>query len=106
PPGGFVPQPVDAVVKENSDGSAEQQGSWKQQAEPGVATAPPIAAQADPLLTALHWLGGIWQVTPLVPHAVAAKQELSSIWHRFEIDLSRLLAQLWNTPLRPEPAQG
>ncbi|TMB16618.1 MAG: hypothetical protein E6J59_18640 [Deltaproteobacteria bacterium] len=105
-PGGFVPQPLDAVVKENSDGSAEQQVSWKQQAEPGVATVPPIAVQADSLLTALHWLGGIWQVTPLVPHAVAAKQEFSSFWHLFEIDLSCLLAQLWNTPLPPELVQG
>jgi len=154
-PGGFVPQPLEAVVKENSDGSAKQQSqvdvaqgfgeqlpgptftpfcaahsvalvvrtqvlkapigadctqhwlqSWKQQAEPGVATVPPIAVQADALLTDLHWLGGIWQVTPLVPHAVAAKQAFSSFWHVFEIDLSCLLAQRWNRPLPPELVQG
>jgi hypothetical protein len=153
-PGGFVPQPLEAVVKDNSDGSAKQQSqvdvaqgfgeqvpgptstpfcaahcvalvrpqvlkapigadctqhwlqSWKQQAEPGVATVPPIAVQSDGLLTVVHWFGGIWQVTPLVPHAVAAKQAFSSLWHVCEIDVSRLTAQLWNLPLHPELAQG
>ena len=55
--------------------------SWKQQ-EHDVETMPPICVQADALLTVAHWGGlGSWQVTPLVPHAVAASQLSSSDLH-------------------------
>jgi hypothetical protein len=48
---------------------------------------------------------GSWQVTPLLPHDVAASQLASSDLHADGIDLSLWETQLWKAPpLLPEQA--
>src|SRR5712664_2455730 len=72
--------------------------SWKQQ-EQDVETTPPICVQAAAVFAVAH-CGGFanWQVTPPVPHDVAASQLCSSDLHADVIVRVLWETQLWKLP--------
>jgi len=72
--------------------------SEKQQ-EHDVEGVPPICVQVAGVFTVVHCGGFMnWQVTPFLPHDVAASQLSSSDLHADVIALSLWETQLWNLP--------